>query len=511
MLDVTAFARWLLTSSRFSNFLLAGENLENVREWTSTMTDFWENFRSVQPSHPVFEDHASELHLTIPILMHGDEGVGHRRKPVLQISWGPVLGAGQASLKRLYLITSCPAKLYSQYNKGIEAGNPVIEKLLDAVGKSLMRAYFQGVELPKDAVCGVERIYLVCIALCGDHPWHVKSMKCLRHHTRKYICPLCLANIGAEIPFEDVSMNAMWTQTVGQSPPFQGQPPLWQVPGSMAHEFMKIDLMHTLPHGVGRNFAASAICMLAGPLGHFKSSGHHRRDKDSVLEAAYDDFSAYCRAVGQQARDVKEFTKENLHWESNNKFPDLTCKASDCTLLVQWLVDYLQRPFRRTEPLDLCFRTAVAFDAFNRLCYTSSSRVWFTRDEAQLAFEHIMTFLCCYKALTNWSFNHGWTLFMATPKLHFAAHFAFDLFKFLQSDAKVTFNPGVFATPMMEDFVGVTSRIARTSHPSSVARTVIFKYLVVARKAWAEGPTKRKEKFCLGLGLVGVMVFAAVL
>lgn len=431
----------------------------------------------------------------MPILLHGDEGVGHRRKPVLQVSWGPILGVGQPSLKRLFLVTSCPAKLYSHLNEGIEAGNPVIDKILDAVAKSLHRCFYNGIEYGQN-----ERIFLVCIALCGDHPWQTKAMKCLRHHTRTDVCPLCLASTGPDLPFEDVSMKAMWTATVGKSPPWRDLPPLWHVPGSLEPSFIKFDLMHSMPHGVGRNFAASAICMLAGPLGHFKLANSNRRDKKTRLVAAYREFSSYCHAVGKQPRDMKEFTPQNLNWIGNNDFPDMTAKASDCTMLIQWIADYIaSRPFVLTEPLDLCLRAAVAFDEFQRLCYTAN-RVWFGRGEAQRALEHIVTFVCCYKALTNWACKNRWTLFMSTPKLHFSAHFAYDLYVFLQNpELEYTFNPGCFATPMMEDFVGITSRIARTCHPSNVPKTVLYKYLVTARKAWASTGSSAKGKVKKGL------------
>ena len=433
----------------------------------------------VDGGHSVFTDFGGEEELPrcIPCLMHGDEGVGHRRKPVLQLLWGPLLRVGLGATDRLFLVTTCPHKYYSGYNEGTAAGNAVIDRLLTECARSACKSYYNGIPTS----FGVFR--LVFLGLAGDHPFQTKACGSLRNHLKLDMCPWCHANT-TNIPFEDCAQTAAWRRTVFQSVPWAASPPFSIIPGGGHPSFIKWDLMHMVPHGCARNFCASVICMMCGPLGLFEPMPGSSLKKDRCLQAAYRLLDSWLMCVGKSMRDLKEFTPENLQWKLNRDFPDSNCKASDCTLVTKWLLDLLgTMPWEMTEPLKLAYAGLEGLDTFQRLCYTGD-RLFMNPSTQRSARDALATFLQAHTDLAVYWFKKGWCLFGYTPKAHYTCHFEDDLLGSLQRGEGWAWNPGAFSTPMMEDFVGFASRISRTVHPGAVPVNTLQKYLVEMRRVW---------------------------
>lgn len=439
----------------------------------------------VDKNHDVYKDHSDpeELCRCIPVLVHGDEGVGHRRKPVLHVCWGPLLRVGVGATDRLFLITTCPHKFYSGYNDGTAAGNPVIDRFMKECGRSLTKCYYQGIPV------GNQRFYLVCLGLAGDHPFQTKVCGSLRAHLCKSICPHCHANTST-IPFEDCSENAAWRCTTFQSVPWvsTSKHPFFSIPRGAHPCFVRFDLMHMVPHGVGRNFCASIVCMMAGPLDLFSPFPGNGLRKDRCLEAAYRLFDSWLRCTGNTMRDLKEFTPENLQWKLNRDFPDSNCKASDCTVLTKWLIDLIgTMPWERSTALDLAYQGLVGLDEFQRLCYSGLSgieRLFMDRARQIAARNALQQFLVSYSKLAKYWYERRWCLFGFTPKYHYTCHWEQEISEAIASNQVWVWNPAAFATPMMEDFVGVCSRMSRTTHPSTVPLNTIRKYLVEMKRLW---------------------------
>ena len=474
---------FFLLNSKYSQKLL-NSTLESG-QWKHDLASFWAKFKAVDPGHVVFREHCNNLEHCIPCLFHGDEGVGHRRKPVLQLSWGPLLRTSLGSLQRLFLITSCPHVYYSQFNEGASAGNPVVDNLLKECSISARKAYLEGISTEHGC------FFLVFLGLAGDHPWQTKAYQCERGHLRNSLCPWCLANTSDRIPFEDVSKKAVWRHTLFQSVPWDRRfsPPLALIPGADHPGFIKWDLFHMLPHGCVRNFVASCICMLAGPLGHFMpTEDGMSKKKEMRLKVAYSYFADWCFWTGNHPRDMKDFTPENLQWIANRDFPDMTCKGSDTNILVKWLLDYLTSgPWNLDEPLLLAIKGLEGYDQFARLSYTGDRLFWCSSKQRK-GLKAINDFLLSYTELGKLWHQQQWCFFLCTPKLHYSSHWSHDLETSVTTRSDFSWSPGAFSTPMMEDFVGITSRIARTSHPSSVPFTCLQKYLVTVRKLWANVP-----------------------
>ena len=106
-----------------AEFLLAGHPIQEEDEYRSVFSRFWDRYRGVDPDHAVYaEKTAEERSLTLPFAVHGDEGRGLAKSPVLvetlsagdQLSWriGYKL-TGVPSLNRfLQTIVRSPNLLY---------------------------------------------------------------------------------------------------------------------------------------------------------------------------------------------------------------------------------------------------------------------------------------------------------------------------------------------------------------------------------------------------------------
>ena len=263
------------------------------------------------------------------------------------------------------------------------------------------------------------------------------------------------------------------------------QPPMFLVPGGDHPGFLKWDLLHMITHGCARNFCASITCMLCGPMGLFSPEPGPGKRKERCLDAAFAQFDSWLACTGQSVRDLKEFTPENLQWINNRDFPDSNCKAADTTLWIKWLLDLLgTMPWRPQEPLEHAYEGLLHLDAFLRLCYTHEDRLFFGPVQQQDGCEHLLKFLFAFEALAIYWFNRNWCLFGYTPKCHYTAHWHEELWDALRQSKRWTWNPAAFATPMMEDFVGICSRMSRSTHAGSVPIGTIRKYLVHALQMW---------------------------
>ena len=141
-------------------------------------------------------------------------------------------------------------------------------------------------------------------------------------------------------------------------------------------------------------------------------------------------------------------------------------------------------PWRSEEPLEHAYEGLLHLDAFVRLCYTHEDRLFFGPVQQKDGCQHLLKFLLAFEALAVYWFNRGWCLFGYTPKCHYTAHWHEELWEALRQRKRWAWNPAAFATPMMEDFVGICSRLSRSTHPGSVPIGTIRKYLVHAMQMW---------------------------
>lgn len=78
--------------------LLAGHSLQD-RGWQRIFRRFWKTYRTIDPTHPVFQS-GYDTSFLAPYAFHGDEGRGRGKVPFLVFSWQPVvshLGLGHCN------------------------------------------------------------------------------------------------------------------------------------------------------------------------------------------------------------------------------------------------------------------------------------------------------------------------------------------------------------------------------------------------------------------------------
>lgn len=70
------------------HFLMQGKDLSDAGQFSQDLTDFWRNFCA---THPDFKLPAAQWDHSIPICLHGDEGRGRLKHPVMVMSLQPLL------------------------------------------------------------------------------------------------------------------------------------------------------------------------------------------------------------------------------------------------------------------------------------------------------------------------------------------------------------------------------------------------------------------------------------
>jgi len=67
-------------------FFLGGHTLDNWDDAQKMLKTFWDRYSNIDPNVP------ANRSTTIPIYLHGDEGRGLAKRPLLVISYQPVMG-----------------------------------------------------------------------------------------------------------------------------------------------------------------------------------------------------------------------------------------------------------------------------------------------------------------------------------------------------------------------------------------------------------------------------------
>ena len=435
----------------------------------------------VDPHHDVYTRHGGNLEFCLPCMLHGDEGVGHRRKPVMQLLWGPLLRAGLGAIHRLFLITTCPHKYYSKFNMGAAAGNPVLDRLMLECGRSASRSYYTGIETEYG------RFFLVFLGLAGDHPFQVKVCHSLRGHLRVEVCPWCHASTRQRCSFwrfwstcglaqDHFPISSLEPRHAATHVSGAWRWPPWILEvGSFAYDHTWLCSKFLCQHYLYALWSHGAVQSWAWP---WKEEGAMPRccicsvwqlvglhwPKRSRLERIY----PWESAMDQQQRFPRFELQSCWHYVVDQV-------ASGPT----W-----HNALASPGALGAClWRPATPGCIPAAVLYTWGS-AFFGPVQQQDGCEHLLKFLFAFEALAIYWFNRNWCLFGYTPKCHYTAHWHEELWDALRQSKRWTWNPAAFATPMMEDFVGICSRMSRSTHAGSVPIGTIRKYLVHALQMW---------------------------
>ena len=70
--------------------ILGGHPIEEVDDWGNMFANFWHHFNQ---SMPGVQMNGASPEVNIPVCIHGDEGRGKTRKPIMIIAWQALIGS----------------------------------------------------------------------------------------------------------------------------------------------------------------------------------------------------------------------------------------------------------------------------------------------------------------------------------------------------------------------------------------------------------------------------------
>lgn len=87
---------WVSCSFQYGGqFFLGGCTLDDPSAFIMKLQTFWKNYKVVDPSLPFFRKYdESSYSSSVPIALHGDEGRGRAKQPIMVISVQPLLPLG---------------------------------------------------------------------------------------------------------------------------------------------------------------------------------------------------------------------------------------------------------------------------------------------------------------------------------------------------------------------------------------------------------------------------------
>ena len=356
--------RYLVEQDELQN--LVGVN--TLEKMQTRLTNFWTKYKAVHPNHEIYH-RDMPYHMTIPVLFHGDEGRGHKKKQVLVLSTHGFLGKGTSkrnggddnldlnyvsnSLLTHFLLGVMPIGLYGDSPESFD-------KILEVQSEEFCSLFDEGIYIRG------HRYFVACLGCKGDAPWLTKAGKLERAFTRRPtrasskkaaggICHRCLA--GKEdwvkaVPYEDYgSVCPEWLDTMGVVVPYSEPSPLTAIPFQHGEgnqeDFYKFDIFHNLRLGIGKNYVSSALCIVLELL---PGTIHQ------AFETFSHDFLSYCSANRESPYHKKLSASLFGVEQSFQDCPEGGWSKGDFTrLLLQWFGDFCSRKVigHTQEPLYL--------------------------------------------------------------------------------------------------------------------------------------------------------------
>lgn len=373
--DLVSKSRFPYVSlSDWLKYVVENDSLEQIvgvkdlQDMQPLLTTFWSRFRFSHPHHKMYdplESGAPQHHsMTIPIVMHGDEGRGRKKKQIMILSWMGLLGRGSSRCSgsgssgdpepvcslNLLGSTWLTHFLHSVLPVGLYSNQPeALDEVFALQARELATLFYDGVEI------GGRVFYVACVGVKGDVPFLTKCGGFIRSYTRKPtakssrkagvgICHLCCAgkeDFEYPVPFEELGVeHPSWLSTVGLEKPYSSDPPYALVPferdGTDVGKLYRFDIFHNLHLGLGKSFVSSAVCMVL-ELCQGMSIG-------AAFGKLSEDFRRYC--VRNSESPYHKTLKASLFGVHTGfkECPDGAWSKGDYTrLLLEWFGDYCSR------------------------------------------------------------------------------------------------------------------------------------------------------------------------
>ena len=361
------FSSWLKYLIEYDELdRLAGTS--DLKSMQKVLRTFWSRYKVCNADHAMFHANCgAALHpeMTIPLVHYGDEGRSKKKKQVMILASTPVLGKGSSRVQHdvsdvneenplnlnflgdTYLTHFLSAVLpISLYNEQPES----FHQVLAVLAEDFIQLFYEGLLVEG------KRFYISVLGCKGDAPYLVKAGRFERSFTRRPvqrsskkpsqgICHLCLAgkeNHTFAVPFEEYGVeHPAWLATVGQEKPYQTPSEFEVIPflkdgaEEGLEQFFQFDLFHNLHLGLGKCFAASAVCLCMELI-------------DASISGAFEiltcDFQDYCKK-NHESPYHKKLSASLFGVEGGfQELPDAAWNKGDFTrLILQWFADYCSR------------------------------------------------------------------------------------------------------------------------------------------------------------------------
>ena len=90
MLKISEWCKYLL---QYKPQLILGGH-ETTGNWRPMFRQFWQHYKQVNPTHPLFSQSSWDYGACLPFMIHGDEGRGQLKRPFLVLSIQFAVGHG---------------------------------------------------------------------------------------------------------------------------------------------------------------------------------------------------------------------------------------------------------------------------------------------------------------------------------------------------------------------------------------------------------------------------------
>eukprot|EP00439_Symbiodinium_sp_Y106_P025684 s1493_g3.t1 len=441
-------------------------NLLYGQQPPSVLPEFWKRFEEVEPNNPVHAAFASgnmDAAKTIPMYIHGDEGRGKKRLPVMIVNTHGVIGAGCRAFEDYHKDAPTMRKNAMPVNiKGHSAetrflsfvlskkaygeDSEYLRKLFDALVSDLELMQQKGVQIQG------ETWKFAFIGTVGDLQFFTKIgglTRSYNHVSKKSgqqmkagICHLCQAGLPGW-PFEHFLDSPTWLQSVGTVDP-------WENPPSMV------------------------LRLFANPD---NLASNNVQDRFTY----FDEFAqAYLQRTGKTLY-CKRINEVTLGFDSFQKCPQGGWqKASDTTIILEIFEAFCDGHTAKSaqEPILAWTHTAVAnLNACLRLLYRCG--LWMTQQQAAEAACCGLNFLKSYGHLVHLTILANRDRFPLTPKMHYIHHLMVDM-QTQSASAAWSLNCVASTVQMDEDFVGWNARASRRVGAQHMSLRCLQRYLLQA-------------------------------
>ena len=312
--------------------------------------------------------------------------------------------------------------------------------------------------------------------LRGDWKWQKEALGLENFYGANYVCHLCKAHKKiTRLLYTNFGRNAFHRRTRHSWRKFKNwssaqgimQCPFFTIPGFHIWRCL-IDALHCIDLGVLQHAIASALVELVDE-GVWPGASEQEK-----FFAAHADYSAWCRARGEQPAprfNHKKFSPEN----------DYACmtqniaKGAQTRVMQHWILEVCMRPGVRDDPhgeMRLCL--------FLNLCRAddimkANDRFISAPDLEELQ-KVVESALLCYNALAVEAYNDAYWLWHVVPKFHMLEHSIYD--------QAAQANPRTTSCYCDEDMVGKMKRLLSRCHGATAGTMGIHRYVILVGVRW---------------------------